>query len=84
MLLPPKFRRYFALPGCRAGLLGLGSTTDGRRLAGTDLVYPCFRCPPMGCSFSLWICQAMLEGMALKVPQLSLANRFVHRRPVPL
>ncbi|CAK0860328.1 unnamed protein product, partial [Prorocentrum cordatum] len=83
MLLHPKFRRYFALPGCRAGLLGLESTADGRRLAGTDLVYPCFRCPPMGCSFSLWICQAMLDGMALKVPQLSLANRFVDRRPVP-
>ncbi|CAK0830815.1 unnamed protein product, partial [Prorocentrum cordatum] len=83
MLLPPKFRRYFALPGCRAGLLGLESTTDGRRLAGTDLLYPRFRCPPMGCSFSLWICQTMLEGMALKAPQLSLANRFVDRRPVP-
>ncbi|CAK0807851.1 unnamed protein product, partial [Prorocentrum cordatum] len=84
MLLPPKFRRYFALPGCRAGLLGLESTADGRRLAGTDLVYPCFRCPPMGCPFRLWICQTMLEGMALLVPQLSLANRFVDRRPVPL
>jgi hypothetical protein len=68
MLLPPKFRRYFALPGCRAGMLGLESTADGRLLAGTDLVYPCFRCPPMGCSFSRWIRQTMLEGMALKVP----------------
>ncbi|CAK0810952.1 unnamed protein product, partial [Prorocentrum cordatum] len=83
MLLPPKFRRYFALPGCRAGMLGLESTMDGRRLVGTDLAHPCFRRPPMGCSFSLWICQTMLEGMALQVPQLPLANRFVDRRPVP-
>ncbi|CAK0826729.1 unnamed protein product [Prorocentrum cordatum] len=33
---------------------------------------------------NLWICQTMLEGVALKVPQLSFANRFVDRRPVPL
>ncbi|CAK0887025.1 unnamed protein product, partial [Prorocentrum cordatum] len=83
MLLPPGFRRYFALPSCRAGLLGLDCTSDGRPLSGTDLVYPCFRCPPMGCSFSLWICQAMLEATALQVPQLTVANRFVDRRPVP-
>ncbi|CAK0826016.1 unnamed protein product [Prorocentrum cordatum] len=83
MLLPPEFRRYFALPSCRAGLLGLDCTSDGRPLSGTDLVYPCFRCPPMGCSFSLWICQTMLEATALQVPQLTVANRFVDRRPVP-
>ncbi|CAK0871377.1 unnamed protein product, partial [Prorocentrum cordatum] len=83
MLLPPEFRRYFALPSCRAGLLGLDRTSDGRPLSGTDVVYPCFRCPPMGCSFSLWICQTMLEATALQVPQLTVANRFVDRRPVP-
>ncbi|CAK0877157.1 unnamed protein product, partial [Prorocentrum cordatum] len=83
MMLPPEFRKYFALPGCRAGLLGLEGTTDGRPLAGTDLVYPCFRCLPMGCSFSQWTCQTTLEGMALKGPQLPLANRFLDRRPVP-
>ncbi|CAK0849158.1 unnamed protein product [Prorocentrum cordatum] len=83
MLLPPEFRRYLALPSCRAGQLGLDCTSDGRPLSGTDLVYPCFRCPPMGCSFSLWICQTMLEATALQVPQLTVANRFVDRRPVP-
>eukprot|EP00959_Pyramimonas_sp_CCMP1952_P178861 3739209-Pyramimonas_sp.AAC.1 len=73
MLLPPEFRRYFALPGCRAGQLGLDCTSDGRRLCGTDMFYPRFRCPPMGCSCSPRICRTMLGGHGVEgAPALRL------------
>ena len=81
--LPDYFKQFFGLPKVRADKVGIAATSDGRRVRSHDYVYPCFCCPPMGWSISLWLCQGLSSSIPAQVPSLDDGNRFVDHAPVP-
>ncbi|CAK0831704.1 unnamed protein product [Prorocentrum cordatum] len=48
----------------RAGEMGISVTAGGQPVSPSQWVYPCFRCPPMGFSLSLWLCQTVNETVS--------------------
>ncbi|CAK0827570.1 unnamed protein product, partial [Prorocentrum cordatum] len=81
--LPQWLRRYFGLPKVRAGDLGLVNLSDGTPVRPSAWVVPCFRCPPMGWSISLWICQSLNEAVTARALPGHFGRRLVDRRPAP-
>ncbi|CAK0903427.1 unnamed protein product, partial [Prorocentrum cordatum] len=81
--LPQWLRRYFGLPKLRAGDLGLTHLSDGAPVRPSAWVVPCFRCPPMGWSISLWICQSLNEAVTARALPGHFGRRLVDRRPAP-
>ncbi|CAK0822697.1 unnamed protein product, partial [Prorocentrum cordatum] len=81
--LPQWLRRYFGLPKVRAGDLGLANLSDGTPVRPSAWVVPCFRCPPMGWSISLWICQSLNEAVTARALPGHFGRRLVDRRPAP-
>ncbi|CAK0790921.1 unnamed protein product, partial [Prorocentrum cordatum] len=84
MLLPPWLRRYFGLPKIRAGELGISVDANGRPVAPTQWVHPCFRCPPMGFSLSLWLCQSVNEIVSRRAGLVRPERVLVDRLPAPV
>ncbi|CAK0878600.1 unnamed protein product, partial [Prorocentrum cordatum] len=83
ILLPPWLQKYFGLPPVRAGDFNLSHVGEGIPVHPSQKVVPCFRCPPMGWSVSLWICQTLNEHISSLVPGVSTHNLLVDRRPAP-
>ncbi|CAK0866833.1 unnamed protein product [Prorocentrum cordatum] len=83
ILLPPWLQKYFGLPPVRAGDFNLSHVGEGIPVHPSQKVVPCLRCPPMGWSVSLWICQTLNEHISSLVPGVSTHNLFVDRRPAP-
>ncbi|CAK0864825.1 unnamed protein product, partial [Prorocentrum cordatum] len=81
--LPQWLRHYFGLPKVRAGDLGLVNLSDGTPVRPSAWVVPCFRCPPMGWSISLWICQSLNEAVTARALPGHFGRRLVDRRPAP-
>eukprot|EP00959_Pyramimonas_sp_CCMP1952_P364534 7633709-Pyramimonas_sp.AAC.1 len=84
MLLPPWLRRYFGLPKVRAGEMGISVTAGGQPVSPSQWVYPCFRCPPMGFSLSLWLCQTVNETVSRRAGLVRPERVLVDRSPAPV
>ena len=63
MLLPPCLQGAFCLPPVAAGRVG-HSTVEGETVKGEELIFPVFRCVPMGWTHALWWCQVAHEKAA--------------------
>ncbi|CAK0820065.1 unnamed protein product, partial [Prorocentrum cordatum] len=62
MRLPAWMKRLFGLPSLRAGDVGIhGGRLDGEVLSFDDLIYPIPEALPMGCTWSLYLCQSVTE-----------------------
>ncbi|CAK0905964.1 unnamed protein product, partial [Prorocentrum cordatum] len=83
IMLPPWLQKYFGLPPVRAGDFSLSHVGEGIPVLPSQKVVPCFRCPPMGWSVSLWICQTLNEHISSLVPDIGTHNLLVDRRPAP-
>eukprot|EP00959_Pyramimonas_sp_CCMP1952_P392136 8217005-Pyramimonas_sp.AAC.1 len=66
MVMPPWMSPLFAFPALTVSELRLFSveTVEGRVASGDDVVYPCCRALPMGCSWSLCFCQNANANLA--------------------
>eukprot|EP00959_Pyramimonas_sp_CCMP1952_P248854 5201995-Pyramimonas_sp.AAC.1 len=66
MVGPTWVSPYFAFPAVQVSELRVGSpeAVEGRLASGDDLVFPCCRAPPMGCSWSLHFCQGANANLA--------------------
>ena len=63
MLLPADLRAMFCLPPLTAMRAGV-KEVNGEAVKGERLLYPVFRCVPMGFSHALWFCQVAHESAA--------------------
>eukprot|EP00959_Pyramimonas_sp_CCMP1952_P056266 1175179-Pyramimonas_sp.AAC.1 len=84
MLLPPWLRWFLGLPKVRAGEVGISAAADGRSVSPAQWVYPCFRCPPMGFSLSLWLCQSVNEMVPQRAAFVVPERVLTDRSPAPL
>ena len=61
LALPIEWRRYFALPGVKAGDVGVPEVT-GRPVPPSTIIYPCISVVPMGWSHATFWCQSVLRS----------------------
>lgn len=80
--LIPELRRYFALPGVRAGDVGC-QHVDGQKVGAADKVYPCLKVVPMGWTHALWLCKKAHEFVVNLNPKVDAKLRCVGKKPVP-
>ena len=80
--LVPELREFFALPGLRAGDVGL-SHLNGKPVDVEKIVYPCLRVVPMGWTHALWLCQAAHEHIVNHCPEVDMKLRCGDKMPVP-
>ncbi|CAK0908876.1 unnamed protein product, partial [Prorocentrum cordatum] len=70
--LPAWMKLLFGLPSLRAGDVGIhGSRLDGEALGFDDLVYPIPEALPMGCTWSLYLCQSVTELRCQLAPAIA-------------
>ncbi|CAK0843088.1 unnamed protein product [Prorocentrum cordatum] len=83
--IPPWLRRFRSgMPRVRAGDVGIATLADGAPVkASSWVVVPCFRCPPMGWSIGLRVCQSLNEAVTARALPGQASRRLVDRRPAP-
>jgi len=83
ILLPTSLRETFCLPAVAAGRVGLVEV-EGTKVSYDALVYPVFRCVPMGWTHALWFCQIAHERAALVAhPEVTSETKVSDRRVAP-
>ena len=62
LVIPAELSRYYCLEPVRAEDVGLvGEVVEGRTVVAGEMLYPCPRSLPMGCSWAVYFCQRAAE-----------------------
>ena len=63
--------------------MGVTVLENGDNVGPEEVITPCFRAMPMGVSFSLWVCQRVMETISQRAALVNESRLLVDRQAPP-